>query len=72
MATFGICPKCGFETELNNVNVNYCMCQECKTVYNISHHAKIQGTIIGEHAQNELRKLIEAEANHIISNWRYE
>lgn len=72
MKLFGICPHCQGETEIENTNACYCMCQSCGKMYGIMGNAKIEGAVLSENRELELHKEIEKDVRHRVSNWRYE
>lgn len=67
---FGICPHCGFETEIKNTNACYCMCEECGEVYNIMGHAKVHGVKLSEDALKQLIREVEKDISGRVSNGR--
>lgn len=70
MDIFAICPKCGYETEVNKED-EYVMCDSCKTLLDINSQAKIKGVVLSKAKEIELISEIEKEAHKIIANWRY-
>lgn len=73
LKVFGICPDCGFETEISNLGTNnsYQMCQQCGSMYNICGNAKVQGVKLSDDRRKEIIKEIEKQARNIVDNWRY-
>ena len=67
---FGICPHCGFETEINNTNACYCMCAECGEIFNIMGNAKVQGVKLSEESLKQLIKEVEKDISGKVSNGR--
>lgn len=70
MDIFAICPKCGYETEVNKED-EYVMCDSCKTLLDINSQAKVKGVVLSKAKEIELISEIEKEAHKIIANWRY-
>lgn len=70
MDIFAICPKCGYETEVNKED-EYVMCDSCKTLLDINSQAKVKGVVLSKAKEIDLISEIEKEAHKIIANWRY-
>lgn len=72
MKIFIICPKCGYETELNQDD-EYVMCMndKCKSLLTIEGNAKVKGIVLGQSKEIELKSNIEREARKYIANWRF-
>lgn len=57
MNIFAVCPKCGYETEIKNLDGRYVICDDCKELYNISgSNGKVRGI---ELAQDRKRVVME-------------
>lgn len=70
MDIFAICPKCGYETEVNKED-EYVMCDSCKALLDINSQAKVKGVVLSKAKEIDLISEIEKEAHKIIANWRY-
>lgn len=70
MKLFGICPSCGYETEIDNPSAAYLMCGQCFEIYNIMGDAKIEGSKLSTERKQGLIKEIEKDVSHRVSNWR--